>query len=210
VQDPDQLAEDVRNVDAFLNKYGGTKAAEGLESWRAQAGKVLEKWQAQDRKARAEPVKVPLAVLLSEFRKDKAATDAKYRRKWLVVAGKVTKLTRAPVYDLSADGWVKQYRSPSDPLPAPRADVVALTVKLQDRPGVDDAIECHCVIATRAGSGGVEVGQGLAAVKEGDTVTILGKWLSPFPPFLPRETFYGGDGLFVGKSCALDQCELAK
>lgn len=195
----EQLEDDVRKVDDFLARFQGTKAAEDVAVWRAEAGKVLEKWQAEDRKARAEPVNVPLAVLLSEFRKDKAAADAKYRRKWLVVSGTVTGVTRGPIGDWSAGGASYTALVP----PKPRADVVALIVKLRDKPGADEAIECRCVVATRAGPGGVEQGKGLAAVKEGDAVTILGKWLSPFPPLVPP-------GSFARTTCALDQCELAK
>ena len=189
---PEELEEDVKKVDRFLAKFQGTKAAENVAIWRAEAGKVLEKWQAEDRKARGQPVSVPLAVLLSEFRNDKASADAKYQRKWLVVAGKVARLTREPIYDWAADG-----PSYTVATPTPRADVVALIVKLEVKPSADDAIECRFTVATG------EQSKGLAAVKEGDTVTILGRWLSPFPPLAPP-------GSFARTTCALDQCELAK
>jgi hypothetical protein len=214
-QRPEQLAGDVIRVDAFLDTYQGTEAAQELKSWRAQADKVLEKWQAEDRKAREEPVKVPLAVLLSECRKDPAAADVKYQRKWLVVAGKVTKVTKAPIndgtsntivfHDLTADDRLRFSVAPAETTRiAPRADVVSLIVKLAEKRGADNALECHCTIATRADPGGVDVGKGMAAVKEGDTVTILGRWLSP--------VVYTGspDGPVLHPSCGLAQCELAK
>jgi hypothetical protein len=202
---PERLEDDVRKVDDYLARFQGTKAAEEVAIWRAKAEKILEKWRAEDKKARGEPVKVPLADLLSEFRKEPAATDTKYQRKWLVVTGKVTRVTREPIYDLPKSA---SYTDPLVP-PIPRADVVALIVKLQEKTGTDDAIECHRTVEIRPGSGGEEQGKGLDAVKEGDTVTILGRWLSPFPPFFPRETL-SLPSAFVRKSCALDQCELAR
>ena len=198
---PAGLEEDVRNVEAFLAKYRGTKAAEGLESWRAEASKVLEKWQAEDVKARAAPLTMPLADLLSEYRKDPTATFVKYQTKWLLVTGRVAKVTQEPVYDQPLS--VRNYIAPTDTTTPPRVrdDVVVLHIKLEDKPGSDGALECTCILATRADPGGTGEGKSMAGVKEGDTVTILGKW-PPRPAYYPFYTWQG--------PCQLLQCELAK
>jgi len=218
VRDVVARATTVNNLEQMAQAVREAAVDEKREKWRDEVGRaqfldVLEAVEkksladagtsvllsAEDWKARGTPEKVSLAALVAEDRADPKATDEKYRNKWLAVVGKVAAVTRRPAHLIGPSSTAAFGGSL-------RYEELDLVVKPADGIGSDVALRCSFFRLARAVPDGVAEGGSLADVKEGDTVTILGKWSRP-PPSLLQQLRAPATGDGPGRLVA---CELTR